>query len=47
MSGYTKSAPINPHVPNSSGDKLLVTIIVKINPVSIEINPTENEINPE
>ena len=47
INGYTKRLPINPQVPNSSGDNLLVTIKVKTNPVNNEINPTLNEINPE
>ena len=39
--------PIKLQVPNSSGVKLLVTIKVKINPVTIVENPITKEIKPE
>jgi len=44
---YVVSAPINPHVPNSSGESLLVTINVNIVPVIIVEKVMINEINPE
>jgi len=37
----------SPHVPNSSGDTVLVTINVKTRPVPMEIIPPAKEIKPE
>jgi len=44
---YVVNAPINPHVPNSSGESLLVTINVNIVPVMTVEKVMINEINPE
>ena len=44
---YVVNAPINPHVPNSSGESFLVTINVNIVPVITVEKVMINEINPE
>ena len=44
---YEIKEPIRDHVPNSSGESLLVTISVKIRPVSILPSPTVKANNPE
>ncbi len=44
---YPIIVPNNAHVPNSSGDNLLVTIRTKTRPVKTLINPITKEINPE
>ena len=44
---YEIILPIIDHIPNSSGDSLLVTMRVKTIPVTTLIRPTTNAIRPE
>ena len=44
---YVIKPPIRPHEPSCSGVKLLVTIRIKIKPVTTVESPITNPINPE
>lgn len=44
---YEIILPMTDHIPNSSGDNLLVTISMKIIPVKTLIKPTTSAISPE